>query len=110
MVTVGVLALQGAVSEHVEAFTRAFHNLKASGRAIPVKTKAELAKCDALAIPGGESTTISRLLEKTGLFGEVQKRARGGMPILATCAGMVLLAKKGESFMTVINSPILLGV
>ncbi len=97
MVTVGVLALQGAVSEHVGAFTRAFRNLKTSGRVVAVKTKAELAECDALAIPGGESTTISRLLGKTGVFSEIRARAKKGMPILATCAGFVLLAKKGDS-------------
>ncbi len=97
MVTVGVLALQGAVSEHIDAFARAFRNLKTSGSVVAVKTKTELAKCDALAIPGGESTTISRLLGKTRVFSEIRARAKKGMPILATCAGFVLLAKKGDS-------------
>lgn len=96
MIIIGVLAVQGAVSEHIGAFSRAFSNLKESGRAISVKTKAELAECNALVIPGGESTTISRLLVKTGLLEEIQKRAKGGLPILGTCAGLVLLAKKGD--------------
>ena len=91
-VKIGVLALQGNVSEHIEAFRRA---LKKAGQVnaseiIEVRHPADLAECDGLAIPGGESTTISRLIEKNHLH-EPLCTFSGG--IFATCAGMVLIAK-----------------
>ncbi len=96
MATTGVIAVQGAVSEHVSAFQLALSNLGKKGEVIWVKTPAQLAQCDCIAIPGGESTAISRLLQKASLFEEVKKRASAGMPTLATCAGFVLVAKKGD--------------
>ena len=83
---IGILALQGAVREHAEAFTRLGVDT------IAVKTPAQLELIDALALPGGESTTMSMLLEKSELFDPVQKVLDGGMPVLGTCAGMILLA------------------
>src|SRR3970282_2045188 len=66
------------------------------GEAIPVRRRADLDRVDALTIPGGESTTISKLLVKLGLFDEIVRRARDeSMPILGTCAGCILLAKEG---------------
>lgn len=90
-VKIGVLALQGNVSEHIGAFERA---LKCMGREYqssvsPIKRPAELEGCDALAIPGGESTTISRLIEKNHLHEHICTFSGG---IFATCAGMVLMA------------------
>ena len=95
-VVVGVVAVQGAVTEHIEAFERAFRDSGKRGRAIPVRRPGELESVQALAIPGGESTTISKLLIKFGLFDDIIKRARQGMPILGTCAGLVLLANEGD--------------
>ena len=67
-VRIGVLALQGNISEHIEAFERALrHRGQDSFSVFPVKRPKELDNCTALAIPGGESTTISRLIEKNGL-------------------------------------------
>ena len=78
MVTVGILALQGDVAEHVRA-------LEESGaRAVLVRRQSELAAVDGLVIPGGESTTMSNLLLSFGLF--------DGMPVYGTCAGMIMLA------------------
>ncbi len=93
---VGVVAVQGAVSEHLEAFERAFHDSGRKGQAVPVRRQKDLEGVQALAIPGGESTTISKLLLKFGLLDEIVKRAGKGMPVLGTCAGLVLLAKEGD--------------
>jgi len=93
---VGVIAVQGAVSEHLEAFERAFRDAGKKGQAVPVRRQKDLEGVQALAIPGGESTTISKLLQKFGLLDEIVKRAEKGMPVLGTCAGLVLLAKEGD--------------
>ncbi|MCT8336028.1 pyridoxal 5'-phosphate synthase glutaminase subunit PdxT [Methanoculleus sp. Afa-1] len=89
-VKVGVLALQGDVAEHITAFREALTDRPGSS-VVPVRRVADLGDLDALAIPGGESTTISRLIEKNGLY-EPIAGFEGG--IFATCAGMVLLADR----------------
>ena len=83
---VGVLALQGAF----EAHARAFASLGAE--VVEVRTPADLASVDSLAMPGGESTTMSRLLLTSGLFDELKHRIHEGLPVFGTCAGMILLA------------------
>ncbi|MDP1794152.1 MAG: pyridoxal 5'-phosphate synthase glutaminase subunit PdxT [Acidimicrobiales bacterium] len=83
---VGILALQGAVANHAEAFAR----LDVEARL--VKTREQLEGIDALVLPGGESTTMSMLLEKNELFEPVQKMLDDGLPAFGTCAGMILLA------------------
>jgi len=83
---VGVLALQGDVREHVAAVS------SCGLRAAPVRRPAELAAVDALIIPGGESTTISRLLETFDLLEPLRGRIASGMPAYGSCAGMILLA------------------
>ena len=83
---VGVLALQGASDLHLEMLA----SLGVNGR--PVRTAADLVEVAALVIPGGESTTISRLLDVNELFEPLQQRLQAGMPALGTCAGMILLA------------------
>jgi 5'-phosphate synthase pdxT subunit len=83
---IGVLALQGAFGAHA----RAFAELDAS--TCEIRTPADLARLDGLVLPGGESTTMSMLLESSGLFEPVAEAIAGGMPVLGTCAGMILLA------------------
>jgi 5'-phosphate synthase pdxT subunit len=83
---VGVLALQGAFAAHAERLTQ----LGAATRF--VRTPAQLEGVDALVMPGGESTTMSKLLVSSGLFDAVARRLEGGMPAFGTCAGMILLA------------------
>jgi pyridoxal 5'-phosphate synthase pdxT subunit len=83
---VGILALQGAVALH----QRALADAGASPRA--VRTAAELDEVEALVVPGGESTTMSMLLESSGLFDPVGERIADGMAVFGTCAGMILLA------------------
>jgi 5'-phosphate synthase pdxT subunit len=87
-VKIGVLALQGAVTEHIGMLTAL------DAEAVPVRLPSELDGLDALIIPGGESTTISKLLTDYSLIKPIRKLARQGFPILGTCAGLILLAKK----------------
>lgn len=86
-VTIGVLALQGAFSAHERALDR----LGVSSR--QVRLPRDLDSVDALVMPGGESTTMSQLLESSGLFDSITTRIRSGMPIFGTCAGVILLAE-----------------
>jgi pyridoxal 5'-phosphate synthase pdxT subunit len=90
-VKIGVLALQGNVSEHIDAFRLALNRLGqgTSSEVSEVRHPADLVGCIALAIPGGESTTISRLIEKNHLYEPIRSFSGG---IFATCAGMVLMA------------------
>jgi pyridoxal 5'-phosphate synthase pdxT subunit len=84
--TVGVLALQGDVREHARM-------LASTGvEPVLVRRPAELAEVDALVLPGGESTTIGRLADLYGLLEPLRERVRAGLPVLGTCAGLVLLA------------------
>ncbi|MER5256359.1 MULTISPECIES: pyridoxal 5'-phosphate synthase glutaminase subunit PdxT [unclassified Streptomyces] len=85
---VGVLALQGDVREHLIALA------SADAVARPVRRPEELADVDGLVIPGGESTTISKLAALFGLLEPLRARVRAGMPVYGTCAGMIMLADK----------------
>lgn len=86
MVTIGVLALQGDVAEHARA-------LENSGARVSlVRRQDELARVDGLVIPGGESTTMSKLLVSFDLFDALGERIAAGMPVYGTCAGMIMLA------------------
>ena len=91
--TIGVLALQGGVREHVEL-------LDAQGvRAVPVRRPDDLLgpdglRVDGLVLPGGESSTISRLLRLFDLFDPIRDAVAAGLPTLGTCAGLILLARE----------------
>ena len=86
--TIGVFALQGDVREHLRALT------DLGITAIAVRRPEELEQCDALIIPGGESTTMYKLARIFDLFEPLQKRIRAGMPTFGTCAGMIMLADR----------------
>lgn len=93
----GVLALQGAFVEHREAFERAMAAVDVAGEVVDVRRPEELTDLDGIAIPGGESTTISRLLLASGLHEAIKRRVEAeGFPVLATCAGLILAAKEGD--------------
>ncbi|AJC71946.1 glutamine amidotransferase [Thermococcus guaymasensis DSM 11113] len=94
MVKVGVIGLQGDVEEHIEAARRALENLGVSGEVIWLKRPEQLEGISAIIIPGGESTTISRLMQKNGLFEPVKKLGEEGLPIMGTCAGLIMLSKE----------------
>ena len=85
---VGVLALQGAVSEHCRALATC------GARVVEVRTPAELAKVDGLVMPGGESTTLRHLLQNGGLWEPLLAWEK---PILGTCAGAILLGRGSET-------------
>ncbi len=91
MAKIGVLALQGDVSEHVQALERASEG---KHQVIEVRKSGQMEECAALVLPGGESTTICRQLESSGLTGELKAAALFGKPILATCAGLVLISQE----------------
>jgi len=83
---IGVLALQGDFREHISALA------EIGITAFPTKTVEEISQIDALIIPGGESTTISKLAKSFNLFDQISKRIADGMPTYGSCAGMILLA------------------
>ena len=85
---IGVLASQGAFAEHIAIL----HQLKVE--ALPVRLPRELIGLDGLIIPGGESSSISKLMLDYNLMNEVRNLAKNGLPIFGTCAGMILLANK----------------
>ena len=85
-VRVGVLALQGDTREHLAALT------EAGAEALTVRRRAELDSVDALVIPGGESTAMTKLLRVFELWEPLRARLAGGMPAYGSCAGMILLA------------------
>lgn len=85
---IGVLALQGDVVEHLAAMERA------GAHAVAVKNRVELAQVDGLIIPGGESTTVMKLLERFGMAAPIVERVRAGMPLWGTCMGMIVIARE----------------
>ena len=87
---VGVLALQGDVREHVAMLERA------GATAVTVRRPAELDRVDGLVMPGGESTTMSKLARTFELLDPLRERLRGGLPGFGTCAGMIMLADRIE--------------
>ena len=96
----GVLALQGDFREHAGAFA------ELGAWPVEVRTPEDLARVDCLAIPGGESTTISKLAFSAGLVQPIRERVGAGMPVLGTCAGMIVMARRvldGEALLEVMD-------
>ncbi len=87
---IGVLASQGAFAEHIAVL----HRLEVE--AVPVRLPKQLVGLDGLIIPGGESTSIGRLMADYNLMSKVKSLAEDGLPIFGTCAGMILLAQKAS--------------
>jgi pyridoxal 5'-phosphate synthase pdxT subunit len=88
MVKIGVFALQGAVREHVRAVE------ECGAEAVVIKLKEQLKEVDGLILPGGESTTMRRLIDKYDFMDELKGFAAAGKPMFGTCAGLILLAKR----------------
>jgi pyridoxal 5'-phosphate synthase pdxT subunit len=84
---IGILALQGDFEKHRQTL----ENLDA--QTLYVKTPEQLEQADALVLPGGESTTIIKLMQRNGLDAAIKQRAEAGMPVFGTCAGLILMAK-----------------
>src|SRR4030042_2373476 len=85
---IGVLAAQGAFAEHIKSLE------KLGAKAVPVRLPKELKGVKGLTIPGGESTTISRLMTAYDLMDEISRKAGGDLAVFGTCAGMILMARQ----------------
>ena len=86
---IGVLALQGAVAEHIKSLQQA-----GADEVVPVKWPADLEGLDGLVLPGGESTTIGKLMNKYELMEPLRQKAQEGFPMFGTCAGLILLSQR----------------
>jgi 5'-phosphate synthase pdxT subunit len=107
---IGVLALQGDVEENIKATTDALRELNLKGKVISVRYPDEILKVDGLIIPGGESTVMGLLLSiKNGLLDSITKVLQNRIPIMGTCAGMIVLAKKSYDKVVGNKKQLLLG-
>jgi 5'-phosphate synthase pdxT subunit len=104
---IGVIGLQGAVSEHIDATKRAMQKLGIKGEVIWAGRPEQVEDLDGIVIPGGESTTIGKLMLTTGIIEKVRKKAAKGTPILGTCAGLITLAKHGDAQVVRTKQPLL---
>jgi 5'-phosphate synthase pdxT subunit len=93
MTAIGILNLQGDVSEHFEVMKKAVEYIDKNVDVLKVKTSDEVSKCGGIIISGGESTVIGKLMEETGIKSAIVDQ---NIPVMGTCAGMVLLAKKTD--------------
>jgi 5'-phosphate synthase pdxT subunit len=90
--TAGVLAVQGDVSEHAAAIERAGQTYDVDVEIREIHESGVVPECDVLSFPGGESTTISRTIQREGIAPELQAHVDAGKPVLATCAGLIVAA------------------
>lgn len=95
MVKIGILNLQGAVSEHYNMTKKAIGNLEEDIEVEPVRYSEDIETCDGIIISGGESTVIGKLIHERGIDNVIKQK---NIPVFGTCAGMVLLAKKTDFF------------
>ena len=91
----GVIGLQGDVSEHIDSLQRVLETAGEEGEVLWIRRREDLERVDCVVLPGGESTTISKLLVKFDLHDLLHQRGEEGMPILGTCAGMIVLCQRG---------------
>ncbi len=96
---IGVIGIQGDVEEHVRALESCLAERGERGEVVSIKRRGIVGSCDAIVIPGGESTTIGQLIKREGIADELREAAEAGKPILGTCAGMILLAKESDETM-----------
>ena len=95
---IGIIGIQGAISEHIIAMSKVLNKNNINGNIVIIKNKYDINSIDALIIPGGESTTISKYILQLGIYDELLKRIKyQNLPIMGTCAGCVLLSKKIEN-------------
>jgi len=95
-VRAGVLAVQGDVSEHAEAIREAARAHGEDSEVVEIRHSGVVPECDVLLLPGGESTTISRLVHREDIATEIRAHAEAGKPILATCAGLILVSTDAD--------------
>jgi len=92
----GVIAVQGDVAEHAEAIRRAADRHGEACEVETIRSSGTVPECDLLLLPGGESTTISRLLAEEGIDEEIRSFAAAGKPMLATCAGLIVASRDAK--------------
>ncbi len=92
----GVVAVQGDVSEHARAIRRAGDANGQSVEVVEIRESGIVPTCDVLLLPGGESTTISRLLVQEGIDEEIRRHVEAGKPVLATCAGLIVASRDAK--------------
>ncbi len=109
-ITIGILGVQGDVAENAAAARAAMSKTNRKGRIILVQDARDLAGIDGLIIPGGESTAIGEMSDKTGIIKELRAKIESGMPVLGICAGMVLLSKNAKDRTVGETSQPLLGL
>ncbi len=95
-VNIGILSIQGDVAENVSATRMAMDELGIEGVVSEVKNPEQISDLDGLVIPGGESTVIGTLSLVSGSLKKIKEKIASGMPVLGTCAGMILLSKKAK--------------
>ncbi|NOY10940.1 MAG: pyridoxal 5'-phosphate synthase glutaminase subunit PdxT [Archaeoglobi archaeon] len=93
---VAVVGVQGDVEEHVEITRKAMERLGLDGEVVATRKSGVVSESDAVILPGGESTTISKLIWRDGIAEEILELARDGRPVMGTCAGLIVLAKHGD--------------
>ncbi len=104
---IGIIAIQGNIEEHANAMLQALRQANRRAEIVKIKHRGIVPTCDALILPGGESTTLGRLMEREGISSEIKEAAHAGIPIMGTCAGLVLLAKKGDRQVDMTGQPLL---
>lgn len=96
MVQIGVLAVQGAFVEHQQVLERVLGSVGLDGDVVQIRRPEQLGTCDGLVLPGGESTTIEKLIDSSGLRAALVRELEAGLPTLATCAGAILVSSDGD--------------
>jgi len=108
---IGVLGLQGDIEENIKATTNALKKMNLKGKVLSVRYPEEIMKINGLIIPGGESTVMGLLIAiKNGLLDAITKILQEGLPVMGTCAGMIVLAKKSYDKVVGNKRQLLLGV
>ncbi len=92
-ISIGITGIQGAISEHVTSMKKTLEKENIPGKVIVIKNPIQIDEVDALVLPGGESTTISKILYQSGLYNAISERLNeNSLPVMGTCAGCVILA------------------
>ncbi|MCK5040268.1 MAG: pyridoxal 5'-phosphate synthase glutaminase subunit PdxT [Candidatus Aenigmarchaeota archaeon] len=94
---IAIIALQGAFTEHADILKKATAELNINCNIVLAKSKQDLQNASGIIIPGGESTTINKLLKETGMDEKIKELAKQNIPILATCAGMIIISNTGDT-------------
>ncbi len=91
---VAVVGFQGDVSEHVTILKRTFRKLEIDGEVVQARRAEDLSNASGIILPGGESTTIYKLTKQFGLYDEIRRLAMSGIPVMGTCAGLILISRE----------------